>query len=70
MENNLHLCNSITLTNSTLVSSLSLKKDPAPSDDKYRDSGIKLANKIDMYNQAIDLLYKRQDDRDSKFLAM
>jgi hypothetical protein len=70
VENNLQLCNSISLSNSTLMSSISMKKDSPATSDKYQDSTIKLANKLDMYNQSIDLLYKRQDDRDSKSSAI
>jgi hypothetical protein len=47
-----------------------MKKDSPATSDKYQDSTIKLANKLDMYNQSIDLLYKRQDDRDSKSSAI
>jgi len=64
------LCNSIALSNSTLVGSISQRKDPPASADKYHDSTIRLANKLDMYNQAIDFLYKRQDDRDAQFAAI
>jgi hypothetical protein len=70
VENNLQLCNSISLSNSTLMGSISMKKDSPATSDKYQDSTIKLANKLDMYNQSIDLLYKRQDDRDSKSSAI
>ena len=64
------MCNSIALSNSSLLSAISLKKDPPATEDKYQDSVKKLTNKIDIYNQAIDVLYKRQDDRDAKFNAM
>jgi hypothetical protein len=61
------LCNSISVSNSSLLSAISLKKDPPTSENKYGDSVTRLSNKLDIYNQAIDVLYKRQDDRDSKF---
>jgi hypothetical protein len=61
------LCNSISVSNSSLLSAISLKKDPPTSENKYGDSVTRLCNKLDIYNQAIDVLYKRQDDRDSKF---
>lgn len=64
------MCNSIALSNSSLLSAVSLKKDPPASENKYGDSVTKLANKLDLYNQAIDVLYKRQDDRDSKFATL
>lgn len=52
------------------MSSISQRKDPPPSADKYHDSIVRLTNKMDMYNQAIDLLYKRQDDRDARFTTI
>lgn len=49
---------------------MSQRKDPPATADKYHDSTVRLANKLDMYNQSIDLLYKRQDDRDVRFAAI